>query len=205
MWQLGRLAGRQAFDAVSEGRHRPHHHHVPIHLAVAHSTATRRPLERRRGESDRGPPARAHNANVFSRCHSYLELIPPIVATSAPEIYFPSRPAIATSEATTTLQLVPHLNLAVSHYVIPCYTYHLGGTERPAIRQSATVAAAAAAAAGEASIPDSIHLNYKLKELTHAARDDGRTVPPLKKHAPSTSYKVTHSLWPSVSGKLGQI
>ena len=25
------------------------------------------------------------------------------------------------------------------------------------------------AAAGEASIPDSIHLNYKLKELTHAA------------------------------------
>ena len=44
---------------------------------------------------------------------------------SAPEIYFPSRPAIATSEATTTLQLVPHLNLAVSHYVIPCYTYHL--------------------------------------------------------------------------------
>ena len=35
-------------------------------------------------------------------------------------------------------------------------------------RPSATVAAAAAAA-GEASIPDSIHLNYKLKELTHAA------------------------------------
>ena len=75
----------------------------PIHLAVAHSHAAAMPLEERRGESDRGPPARANNANVFSRCHSYLGLgllrsieNRVLVATSAPEIYeyFPSRSAV---------------------------------------------------------------------------------------------------------------